>query len=351
MINIGNSLIEWYTRNKRSLPWRNTKNPYCIWVSEIILQQTRVNQGLNYYFKFIEKYPDIFSLAESTIDELMKVWQGLGYYSRARNMHQTAKDIVNYYNGKFPPEYNDLLKLKGIGEYTASAISSFAFNLSVPVLDGNVYRVLSRLFGIFDSTQTASGKKAFLNKAQEIIINGKPGIFNQAIMEFGAIQCIPKNPDCFICPLKLICFAFEKKQVEDLPVKKKKIIQKLRYFTYIHIIHNEDTFIEKRTQNDIWKFLYQLPLIETKKKVTIEELIQDVSWNLIFQGVNYTIDTNWFRKRHILSHQKLETTIYKVRIKNLNSFLTKNYIKVPVKELNEFSFPRLLVNYLEVVNN
>jgi A/G-specific adenine glycosylase len=266
MVSINQGLIEWYSHNKRDLPWRNTQNSYNIWVSEIILQQTRVNQGPNYYYRFIDRYPDIESLANSNIDDLLKVWQGLGYYSRARNMHHTAQDIVNNYNGKFPSDYHELIKLKGIGDYTASAMASISFDQPTPVLDGNVFRVIARIFGISESTQSITSRKHFKKILHELIKNENPGIFNQAIMEFGALQCIPKNPDCKNCPLNSVCFAYNKNSVADFPAKKRKVKQKVRYFNYLYIIYNDFTFIEKRTKNDIWKLLYQFPLLETKKK-------------------------------------------------------------------------------------
>ena len=223
MINLSETLMWWYSHNKRDLPWRETKNPYNIWVSEIILQQTRVNQGLEYYNKFIDTFPNIHSLAKASINDLLKVWQGLGYYSRARNMHITAQEIIGKYNGEFPSNYEELIKLKGIGDYTASAIASISFNKLTPVLDGNVFRVIARLFGISESTQTATGKKLFKQKLFELIPENNPGTFNQAIMEFGALHCVPQNPDCEGCPFKSVCFAHNKNLVSALPLKKKKV--------------------------------------------------------------------------------------------------------------------------------
>ena len=350
MVNINQSLIAWYSHNKRDLPWRNTQNPYNIWVSEIILQQTRVNQGLNYYYRFIEEYPDIESLADSNIDDLLKVWQGLGYYSRARNMHHTAQDIVNNYNGKFPSDYHELIKLKGIGDYTASAMASISFDQLTPVLDGNVFRVIARIFGISESTQSITGRKHFKKILHELIKNENSGIFNQAIMEFGALQCIPKNPDCKNCPLNSVCFAYNKNSVTDFPAKKRKVKQKVRYFNYLYIIYNDFTFIEKRTKNDIWKLLYQFPLIETKKEISINDLERDKNWLRIFEGLNPDIDRNYFEKKHILSHQKLQTRFYKIKINHINDFLVKNYLKMPIPKLSTLGIPRLIENYIKVVN-
>lgn len=350
MINISKSLIEWYSHYKRDLPWRDTKNPYNIWVSETILQQTRVNQGLAYYLNFIDKYPDIKSLASSNIDDLLKIWQGLGYYSRARNMHYTAQYIVSNYNGEFPDNYHELIKLKGIGDYTASAIASISFNQLTPVLDGNVFRVVARLFGISESTQSIAGKKQFKKILHELIYNQDPGLFNQSIMEFGALQCIPKNPDCKNCILNKICFAYNKNMVDFLPLKKQKLEQKIRYFNYIYIIYNNYTFIEQRTKNDIWKLLYQFPLIETKKEISLDELIRNSEWAHLFENLNPEIDINYFEKKHILSHQILLTRIYKIKINSLNKVLNKMYIKIPISDLSNYGIPALLEKYLKAIN-
>jgi len=335
-------IINWYHNNKRALPWRDTTNPYYIWISEIILQQTRVNQGINYYYRFLEAFPDINSLANADIDQVLKLWQGLGYYSRARNMHETAKYIVAYNNGIFPKEYNDLVKLKGIGEYTAAAIASFCFNEGIPVIDGNVFRVLSRVFGISESTQSASGKKVFKKKAEELMGKAQPHIFNQAIMEFGALQCVPKNPDCTVCPLKKHCFAFNNQLVSELPVKKTKANQANRFFNYIYIIFNGTTFIEKRVTNDIWKMLYQIPLIETDKKSDIQQLSNTELWNKIFDKTEITISSPILHKTHILSHQKLDCVFYKIHIKKPSPYLLNNYIQIPTEEINKYSIPRVL---------
>lgn len=214
-------LIKWYHKNKRHLPWRDTQNPYLIWISEVILQQTRVIQGLDYYLRFIRKLPDIQSLATVSEDEVLKLWQGLGYYTRARNLHAAAKNIVHYFNGKFPDNYTDILKLKGIGKYTAAAVASFAFNEPVPVVDGNVCRVLSRLYAINYPADSAEGQKLIYSLAEKIIDKKNPGIFNQAIMEFGALQCVPQNPDCSKCPLNKKCLAYIYNNVSLFPVKKK----------------------------------------------------------------------------------------------------------------------------------
>jgi A/G-specific adenine glycosylase len=350
MKDISKVLTDWYTHNKRDLPWRETKNAYNIWVSEIILQQTRVNQGLSYYYRFIEKFPDIFALASSDIDEILKIWQGLGYYSRARNMHITAKDLVENYNGIFPEEYSELIQLKGVGDYTASAIASISFNKKTPVLDGNVFRVLARLFGISESTQTKTGKDIFKNNAKELMGNTNPGILNQAIMEFGSLQCTPLNPDCSSCPLISVCFAYKHDLISSLPAKKQKIKQTIRYFNYLYIIYGNETFIEKRTKNDIWKLLYQIPLIETGELLSLTDLIKNKKIEEMFSNLTPTIEPDYIDIKHILSHQKIYSRFYRIRIDNLSNTILNKYIKVPVEKLSEYSMPVLLRNYFNLLD-
>jgi A/G-specific adenine glycosylase len=350
MHNITNKLIEWYSLNKRHLPWRETKNPYAVWVSEIILQQTRVIQGLDYYHKFLATFPDIHTLANASIDQLLKVWQGLGYYSRARNMHFTAQDIVRNYDGIFPKSYIELIKLKGIGDYTASAIASISFNEPTPVLDGNVFRVIARVYGVSESTQTANGKKQFKEILHTLIPHDKPGMFNQAIMEFGALQCTPKKPLCDDCIFKSSCFAFKNNLIEELPLKKNKIKQTKRYFNYLHIIYNNTTFVEQRTGNDIWKLLYQFPLIETPKDYSLNDLEKTNSWQQIFNNIKPQINLNYIEKKHQLSHQKLHVKLYQIRIYTLNDYINQNFRRVSFQELQDLGIPILLENYLADFN-
>ncbi|MCB2194711.1 MAG: A/G-specific adenine glycosylase [Bacteroidetes bacterium] len=350
MQNITNKLIEWYSLHKRNLPWRETRNPYAIWVSEIILQQTRVNQGLGYYLKFMETFPDIHTLAAAPMDQLLKVWQGLGYYTRARNMHFTAQDIVQNYNGIFPNSYKDLIKLKGIGDYTASAIASISFKEPSPVLDGNVFRVIARIYGISESTQSAQGKKNFKGVLTKLIPHDKPGVFNQAIMEFGALQCTPKNPLCEECIFKSSCFALNNNLIDDLPRKKVKVKQTKRYFNFLHILYNDSTFVEQRTENDIWKLLYQFPLIETSSDYSLNELEKTNLWKQIFNNIKPQINLNYSEKKHQLSHQKLYVKFYEIRINTLNSYINKNFRKVSFRELENLGIPILLENYLADFN-
>jgi A/G-specific adenine glycosylase len=235
VMNFSNKLVSWYQVNKRDLPWRNTANAYYIWLSEIILQQTRVAQGMPYYLSFVKAYPKIEDLANAPEDEVLKMWQGLGYYSRARNLHFTAKDIAANYGGKFPNDYQKILKLKGVGTYTAAAITSFAFDLPYAVVDGNVVRALSRIFGINTPFDTTIGKKQFKELTQELLIKENPSVYNQAIMEFGAMQCKPKSPDCSVCPMRDFCEAYNNNTIAELPVKSKKIKVKNRFLHFLMI--------------------------------------------------------------------------------------------------------------------
>lgn len=268
-----NRLIRWYLDSKRDLPWRHTIRPYFIWLSEIIMQQTRVAQGLPYYMEFISKYPDVHQLAQASEEEILKTWQGLGYYSRARNLHATAIYISEKRNGEFPQTYQELLQLKGVGDYTASAIASICYDLPEAVVDGNVFRVLSRVFGISTPINSGEGKKKFKKLAQELIDPAHPGDFNQAIMEFGATQCVPRNPDCASCIFQKECFAFQNGRIYEFPVKLKSKPVKKRYFNYIIPISPINaTVLNQRTEKDIWKKLYEFPLIETQKKIGVKEL-------------------------------------------------------------------------------
>jgi len=285
------NILEWYRQNARDLPWRHTKDPYKIWLSEIILQQTRVAQGLPYYLKFVKRFSDIESFAKATEDEILHLWQGLGYYSRARNMHHCAQTICNSYDGKFPQTYAALIKLKGIGEYTAAAISSFAYDERKPAIDGNIIRVVSRLFGIFDTPYTKESKKAVETISNNLILNTPPAAYNQAMMEFGALQCVPKNPDCSICPVADFCYALKHDLVKNLPAPKEKIEVKNRFFYFLIFHYQEKVYIERRTQNDIWKNLFQFPLIETneaKSETEIKEsIIEFINSN---QFIKYFLD-------------------------------------------------------------
>ncbi len=336
-------LIYWYLQNKRDLPWRKTTNPYYIWLSEIILQQTRVNQGLAYYKKFIKTFPTIYDLAKADQDTVLKLWQGLGYYSRARNLHFSAKHIANQLNGDFPSTYKDLLKLKGVGDYTASAIASICFNDPTAVVDGNVYRVLSRYFGIKTPINSTKGIKEFKQLAQELIDTKNPATFNQAIMEFGAIQCKPQNPDCDNCPLNTSCVALQKKIIKILPVKDKKGIIKKRYFNYLVITSPKNKIaLKQRKLNDIWKGLYEFPLIETLNEIDLEYLLKTDEYNQIINEDKAVISLyNTNSIVHKLSHQHIYCKFWIVNTGQevANSILLYDLEKHPV--------PVLIHNFIE----
>jgi len=265
-------IITWYNQHKRDLPWRHTTDPYVIWLSEIILQQTRVEQGRPYFDRFLSHFPDVASFASASEGDILLHWQGLGYYSRARNMHSAAKAVVAGHGGVFPSSYDDLIKLKGIGEYTASAIASFSANEARAVVDGNVFRVLARYFGIDAAINSTSGRKIFLQVARELLDDSHPGLYNQAIMEFGALQCKPKNPDCGNCVLRLDCRALEEGTVNQLPVKRKGKASRNRHFNYSAVADGDGILMNKRSRDDIWESLYELTLIKTSKHMDIEDL-------------------------------------------------------------------------------
>ncbi|SEC49391.1 A/G-specific DNA-adenine glycosylase [Tenacibaculum sp. MAR_2009_124] len=337
-------LINWYLQNNRDLPWRKTKNPYFIWLSEIMLQQTRVSQGLPYFLRFTEAFPTVFDLAKAEEDTVLKLWQGLGYYSRARNLHFTAKHVANELKGAFPSNYKDLLKLKGVGDYTASAIASICYKEPVAVVDGNVYRVLSRVFGVHTPINSTKGIKEFKELAQSLIDKEEPDIYNQAIMDFGAIHCKPQNPLCNSCKFSTICIAFNNNMVKELPVKEKKIKIKKRYFNYLVIDTNEGkTILEERKGKGIWQGLYQFPLIETKKAIDAQELVENPSFNEM--DLNGAVIRRFNKKMviHKLSHQHLYTQFWVVSMgtfKGANMQWTEVLEKpVPVlieKFLNEY---------------
>jgi A/G-specific adenine glycosylase len=341
-------IIVWYNQNKRNLPWRNTKNPYLIWLSEIILQQTRVEQGLSYYLKFAEEFPTVNDLAKAHNDKVMKLWQGLGYYSRARNLHTTAKIISENYKGKFPDDYTTVLSLKGIGEYTAAAIVSFAFNKPHAVVDGNVYRLLSRVFGISTPIDSSQGKKEFTSLANELLDTKNPALFNQAIMEFGAMQCKPVNPDCSLCPLNTICVAYAKKMVSTLPIKTVKTKVRDRFFNYIILNHKGNTAIQKRTEKDIWINLFEFPNIETTSMLSEEDFLNSEHWKKLMGNNEYKIRKISPTFKHILSHQRIYARFWEVECKKtIHAFLPENSLVIPSEKLPEYAVPRLIDKYLQ----
>ncbi len=341
-MHFSNRLIFWYKSNKRDLPWRRTLNPYYIWLSEIILQQTRVVSGTPYYLNFIKTFPRIEDLASADEDKILKMWQGLGYYSRARNLHYTAKYIVANFNSKFPDTYENILNLKGVGTYTAAAIASFAFSLQYAVVDGNVIRVLSRVFAIDTPFDSSIGKNLFQNLAQKLLLSNSPAIYNQAIMEFGALQCVPKTPNCFNCSINDICQAFSLNIVSKLPVKSKKINVKKRFLHFL-MINIDEGFYLKKNAAGIWTGLYEFPFIEFSSRVCIDDVKNSKLWIEFFNGS--VIDIRGVSEEfvHLLSHQKIYAYFWRVESSNLylddyQLISKKNLLNYPVSRLTEKFF-------------
>jgi A/G-specific adenine glycosylase len=338
-----NLLIKWYLQNKRDLPWRSTTNPYPIWLSEIMLQQTRVAQGTPYFSAFTAAFPTVFDLAAASEEQVLKLWQGLGYYSRARNLHKTAQYVASELSGVFPPTYNELLKLKGVGEYTAAAIASFSYGEAVPVVDGNVFRVLSRYFDVETDIALASTKKEFAALAFELMPKDNPATFNQAIMEFGALQCVPKSPNCSICIFNESCAALQKKKVDQLPVKSKKVKVRNRYFNYLVVAdENENTVIQKRTAKGIWHNLYEFPLIETDKEEEFDHVAEQIQKDFYTDDEVVSIMAcNEKSIVHKLSHQHLHIKFWKVNVKgNVANGIDSETLK-------SFPFPIVIHNFIE----
>ena len=339
-------ILNWYAGNRRHLPWRNTKNPYKIWLSEIILQQTRIAQGTPYYLDFISKYPSIFELAEAEEQEILKTWQGLGYYSRARNLHATAKYIAFECKGEFPETYRELLELKGVGDYTASAIASICFDEARPVIDGNVYRVLSRCFDVDLPIDSSEGKKYFKELAHTVMAEQQAGDYNQGIMEIGATVCLPKSPTCEHCPISELCLSLERGTIQERPIKKKKAAVRNRFFDYLIFMDPEQhTVLQQRTEKDIWRNLYEFPLLEADRAEdlsTIEARIRsNTSWS---QGsrIKYVQEMD---RLHKLSHQNLHARFW---IIYTDTPLEKG---VPLQRLDDFPVPVLIHDALQTLKN
>lgn len=337
-------LKKWYNIHQRELPWRGISDPYLIWLSEIILQQTRIDQGTPYYFRFISRFPTVKALAEAPEDDVLSLWQGLGYYSRARNLHFAAKVIEKDYNGIFPADYKSVKALKGIGDYTAAAIMSFAYNQPYAAVDGNVYRVLSRYFGIDKFIDTNEGKKYFTDLANSLIDKQQPDWFNHAMMDFGALQCTPKKPNCAICPFCDGCVAFNTSTIDCLPKKQGRVKIRTRYLYYFDIRVQGDVFLKKRESGDIWEGLYEFPMLETDQDRGVEELLRLMVDCGIFSGGEDIVIANSYVIKHILTHQKIFAVIFQL---NLSVFNNISYKRVPMTDLGSYAMPRLLTKYLE----
>lgn len=340
----GQEIIAWYHRHQRALPWRETSDPYLIWLSEIILQQTRVEQGLPYYYRFSEHYPTVADFAAADEGAILKDWQGLGYYSRARNMHYTAKLVMEKYQGRFPGSYDELIQLKGIGEYTAAAISSFSQNEAKAVVDGNVFRLLSRYFGIDTPINSTQGKKLFADLASQLLLVEQPGLYNQAVMEFGALQCKPKNPLCETCPLQADCSAFKTNRITELPVKLKTLKIRERFFNYVVIRTGAGLLMKKRGPNDIWQNLYDFPLFETAVLSTPEVLVQDLEFTKHF-GHNVRINSVHGPVKHLLSHQRLWAQFIEIEPSSVQH-LDSDWIWVDPEDLKNLAQPKLIFEFL-----
>ncbi len=345
-MNFGKTLTNWYSINKRDFPWRNTKNPYFIWLSEIILQQTQIKQGLPYYEAFVTKYPTVFHLAEAEESDVLKLWQGLGYYSRARNLHATAIYIAKERKGVFPNTYKDLLRLKGVGDYTASAIASICFNEPTAVVDGNVYRALSRYFGIHTPINSTQGIKEFKTLATSLIDTNNPGDYNQAIMEFGATQCKPQNPDCSACPFNTSCMALQKGWIGLLPVKLNKTKVTTKYFNFLVFISSDKkTLFQKRATKGIWQNLYQFPLIESKSRLSQEDFKNHYLSSPHFTETPFEFSLyNDADIIHKLSHQHLHTKFWIIEVDKLPSDA------VDISKLKTFPTSILVSNFIDRFN-
>ena len=341
-MNFSRIILEWYQVNKRLLPWRNTNEPYLIWLSEIMLQQTRVAQGIPFYLKFVEAFPKVQDLAGASEEMVLKLWQGLGYYSRASNLHATAKIISEKYNGRFPNTYNELLELKGIGDYTASAIASICFGKPEAVVDGNVYRVLARYYGVDLPTNSSEGILHFKELAKKVMDIQNIRDYNQGIMEFGALQCTPKSPECVICPLQQSCVAYSTNNIDGLPVKIKKNKVRNRYFNYLVLVdENKQTLLQQRKGRGIWQNLYEFPLLETEKYIGQTEVAQNLGEYIAVEEPSEIYLYNENKIVHKLSHQHLHTRFW---IITFDSNL-KNGIQIA--ELHKYPVPVLIADFIK----
>ena len=341
------TIINWYAENRRDLPWRHDPTPYEVWLSDVILQQTRVNQGMDYYLRFIEKWPTVVDLAKASEEEVLKMWQGLGYYSRARNLHQCAKQVVDQYNGEFPADFETLKKLKGVGDYTAAAIASIAFNLPHAVVDGNVYRVLARLYDIDTPININEGQKHFAQLADELLNRKQPGLYNQAMMEFGALHCTPKNPNCLLCPLQAQCLAFAHQTVMQRPVKLQKTKVTTRYFNYLVIRINNSVYMHKRSGNDIWKNLYDFPCVESEKPLSVDEVVATEQFQQLIGSRSFTILKVSPVFTHKLTHRTILAQFIEIKLEQkLLQIETKDLFLTRETDLGSFPIPRLIDLYL-----
>ncbi len=345
----GEELQAWYQEHKRDLPWRETHDAYKIWLSEIILQQTRVEQGMPYYYRFVERFNTVVDFANADEDDILHLWQGLGYYSRGRNMHKAARIVRDQYNGIFPVDYKTLLSLPGVGEYTAAAISSFANNEAQAVLDGNVFRVLARYYGIETPINSTEGKKVFAAIAKENLDHNHPAQYNQAIMDFGAIHCKPKQPLCEQCMFRLSCYAFTRGEVNQLPVKLKGKGSRDRYFNYFILKNSDHLLMSKRGEGDVWQNLYEFPLLESDHTMDIIDILND-KWFVSYFGQDADLSILQKQTKHILSHQNIYATFFEVRLKGDLIQKKSNWDYVVLKDLDKLAKHKLIFTFLERSN-
>jgi A/G-specific adenine glycosylase len=343
-MNVSQQIGNWYDSNKRFLPWRETRNPYYIWLSEIILQQTRVNQGFAYYQRFIKRFPKLDDLASASVEDVLIEWQGLGYYSRARNLHKTAQLLSKKFSSRFPEDYALLLELPGIGEYTAGAIASLAFNKPVISIDGNVYRVLARYFGISSAFSTAKGKSDFRTAAEAILDRQNPGRHNQSLIELGALICLPFKPKCDQCPVNVKCYAYNRNQISQFPVRTRKTESTRRYFYYLIIIKKNRILFKQRDTNDIWALLYDFPLIEMKKPVSLATLLKSSEWSTLLNSSEYAVLSISKLYKHALSHQLLHIRFIELQVDE--SFRYPSAVEVQFENILHYPVPRLIDKYL-----
>ena len=344
MENISDILLSWFAREGRDLPWRRTRDPYRIWLSEVILQQTRVAQGLEYYLRFTERFPDIAALAAAPEDEVLKLWQGLGYYSRARNLHAAARQVVSRFGGVFPATYGEVRALPGVGDYTAAAVCSIVYDAPCAVVDGNVYRVLARLFDIGIPIDTTAGKRAFAELAQSQLDTSRPGLYNQAIMDFGALQCTPAQPRCGTCPLAEGCLALAAGTVTSRPVKQGRTQVRDRWFGYLHIVSGGRTLLCRRQGRDIWQGLYEFPLLETDGPADFALLAAMPRFADLLDGTQWRLAGTVVLPRHRLSHQTIHATVYRIEADRLTAAAAA--AAVDTASVGDYAVPRLLERYL-----
>ena len=342
---IASTLIAWYNEHGRRLPWRLTRDAYHIWLSEVILQQTRVQQGLDYYLRFTERFPRIELLAEASEDEVLKLWQGLGYYSRARNLHAAAQQVVEAYGGRFPDTFEELRKLRGVGDYTAAAIASMAFDRPTAVVDGNVYRVLGRLFDLEVAIDSGEGRRTYAALAAELLDTKDPATYNQAIMDFGAMVCTPQSPDCATCPLQGQCQALAAGTVAQRPVKQGRTKLRDRYFHFLHLQANGHTLLHRREAGDIWQGLYEFPLVELTEAGDFAALSRSERFTEWLGGRTFRLCESLPMPLHQLSHQRLHATFHRIEIESLPPI--EGMLPIREEELGDYAVSRLMQRYLE----